>query len=74
MVILHNLCGMTEHPGLPENVRNAILALIDQHQERGSITVDELNAAFPNAYYASSRDIEDALQLITEAGLQIEWE
>ncbi|AZO40576.1 hypothetical protein EJ076_05275 [Mesorhizobium sp. M7D.F.Ca.US.005.01.1.1] len=65
---------MTEHPGLPENVRNAILALIDQYQQRGVITVDELNAAFPNAYHCSSRDIEDALQLIAEGGLQIEWE
>jgi hypothetical protein len=65
---------MSEHAGLPEHIRNAILVLISQYQERGSITVDQLNAGLPSAYSWHSRDIEDALELIAEGGLRIEWE
>jgi len=65
---------MSEHPGLPDHIRDAILALISQYQQRGSITVAQLDAALPSTYSWHSRDIEDALELIAEGGLRIEWE
>lgn len=59
---------------MPEHIRSAILVLIDNYRERGSINLDELNAGLPSGYDWTSRDIEDVLELIAEGGLRIEWE
>ncbi|MGX5843958.1 RNA polymerase sigma factor region1.1 domain-containing protein [Mesorhizobium sp. ArgA1] len=63
---------MSEYPGLPEHIRNAILVLIDRYRERGSITLDEVNFGLPHDYGWASADIENVFELITAGGLRIE--
>ncbi|TPJ71880.1 RNA polymerase sigma factor region1.1 domain-containing protein [Mesorhizobium sp. B2-6-2] len=57
---------------LPDQIRSAILDLINRCRERGSVALDELNPVLARHPDLDSDDIEGVFALIVENGLRIE--
>ena len=56
----------------PDQIRSAILDLIDRCREHGLVTLDELNSVLAHHHDWGSYDIEDVFALIAGSGLQVE--
>ncbi|MBZ9844825.1 MULTISPECIES: RNA polymerase sigma factor region1.1 domain-containing protein [unclassified Mesorhizobium] len=57
---------------LPDQIRSAILDLIGRCQERGSVTLDELNLVLARHHDLDSDDIDGVFALIVDSDLRIE--